>query len=40
MANGRHKYGYNLPTELKWTSDDKALVGALLIHRAVSAIAF
>ena len=40
MANGRHVYGYKLPEELKWTSDDAALVGALLLYRVVSAVAF
>ena len=36
IVNGPHIYGYTLPDELDWPSDDAALVGALLLHRAVS----
>ena len=40
MANGRHVYGNKLPKELEWTSDDAALVGAMLLRRAVQTLGF
>ena len=35
MHNGRFVFGHKLPDELKWTNDETALVGALLLRLAV-----
>ena len=40
LYNGLHVYGYKLPEQLAWSSDDAALFGALLLQCAVKDLNF